>query len=77
MILCCLFWCQSFFTYFHITFWEIAARPYVLFVFRLFAILVLSRLDFEGTIWALSALVPGRCILCTFIQHTGAQFVLL
>ena len=39
--------------------------PYVLFVFWLFVILVISRSGFEGGIWVLIAPVHGHCILVT------------
>ena len=35
--------------------------PYVVFVFRLFVILVISRFGFEGWIWVLIASVPDLC----------------
>ena len=35
--------------------------PYVLFVFWLFLILVISRIAFEGWIWVLIASFPGLC----------------
>ena len=38
-------------------------RPYVLFVFRLLVILVISCFGFEGSIWVLISSVPGLCIL--------------
>ena len=38
---------------------------YVLCVFRLFVILVISRFGFDGWIWVLIASVPGLCILFT------------
>ena len=40
--------------------------PYVLFVFCLFVILVISRFGFKGWIGVLIASVPGLCILFTF-----------
>ena len=52
------------------TFLEIAAHSvdhnYVLFVFCLFVILVISRFGFEGWIWFLIASVPDFCIIFTF-----------
>ena len=52
------------------TFWEIAAHSvdhnYVLFVFLLFVILVISSFGFEGWIWVLLASVPDTSILFTF-----------
>ena len=39
--------------------------PYVLFVFWLFVILVISRFSFEGGLWFLIATVHGHCILVT------------
>ena len=41
-------------------------RSYVLFVFLLFVILVISRFGFDGWIWVLIASVPGLCIRFTF-----------
>ena len=40
--------------------------PYVLFVFGLFVILVISRFGFGGWIWVLIASVHGICILFSF-----------
>ena len=39
---------------------------YVLFVFCLFVILVISRFGFEGWIWVLLSSVSDLCILFTF-----------
>ena len=44
--------------------------PYVLFVFRLFIILVISRFCFEGWIWVLKfSPVPGHFLLVTFVPR--------
>ena len=43
--------------------------PYVLFVFCLFVILVISRFSFEDWIWVLIASVTGLCILFTIIKY--------
>ena len=40
--------------------------PYILFVFWLIVILVISSFGFESAIWVLIAPVPGHCILVTF-----------
>ena len=54
------------------TFWERAAHSiyhmYVLFVFRLIVILVISNFGFEGGTLVLITSVPGHCLsftLCT------------
>ena len=64
MVLCCLFWCQSFGDVFilflvrpgllsdHLLGNSCSLdRPYVRFVFSLFVISVISHFDFEGWIW--------------------------
>ena len=48
--------------------------PYVLFGFRLFVILVISRFGFDGGIWVLVAPVPGHCILVTFVSRPIQSF---
>ena len=51
------------------TFWERAAHSVgnnILFVFKLFVILVISRFGFDGGIRVLIAPVPGHCIFATF-----------
>ena len=76
MFLCCLFWCQSFgdvspyvCSYYFSSVWVAECPPFgkklltIIFVFRLFVILVISRFDFEGWIWVLIASVPGLCHL--------------
>ena len=45
--------------------------PYVLFVFRLIVILVISHIGFEGGTLVLIASVPGHCLsftLCTWLK---------
>ena len=47
--------------------------PYVLFVFFLFVISIISRFGFGGWIWVLIASVPDLCILFTFIIYTNFE----
>ena len=46
---------------------------YVLFVFSLFVILVISSFGFESWIWILIASVPGLCILFTLLVYGGIR----
>ena len=49
--------------------------PYVLFVFLLFVILVISRFGVEGLFWVLIASVPDPCTLFTYsTDHFMAAF---
>ena len=49
--------------------------PYVLIIFSLLVILVISRFAFEGWIWVLIASVPGLCILFTFTTDDMSRVV--
>ena len=62
------------------TFWEIVAHlvnHMFSFVFCLSEYSVISRFDFEGLIWVLTAQVPDPCILLTFSGQFLRSFVFL
>ena len=63
------------------SFWDRAAHSvghnyYVLMVFCLFVILVISRLGFENVVRVLIAPVPVHCLLATFCTWAIGQSIL-
>ena len=63
------------------TFWDRAAHSvghnyYVLIVFCLFVILVITRLGFENGVWFFIAPVSVHCLLATFCNWTIGQSIL-